>query len=337
MPKSLHLPVSVAIVGVVGLTIAWGLNPSLFDASAHRSASTSSPPSANSSAIRHAVVIVMEDAGMPGFLTQAPYQSYLAATYGDASQFYGTCHGSLPDYAAMTSGRFYPCGTASIPLTNDRNIADLLESQNDSWMGYFESMTTPCETTSAGLYAAYHNPFLLYRDIRDSSSRCDTHLVNSSAFNASVLAGTLPTLSYYVPNLYDDGELSGASGGDLWLDAFLSPILNSSNPIVRTLANSTAFYVVHDEGSDLLGFPAAGAVDPWCQQVSGQPLAACGGLTYLTVVSLASHHTSYAEEATDFSLESTIEWQLGLGSDGGYDSSPAFPPMVSLFDAGVAA
>jgi hypothetical protein len=36
-------------------------------------------------------------------------------------------------------------------------------------------------------------------------------------------------------------------------------------------------------------------------------------------------------DATDFNLEETVEWLLGVGNDGGYDANSNFPPMQTLF------
>ncbi|HZY91544.1 MAG TPA: alkaline phosphatase family protein [Thermoplasmata archaeon] len=288
-------------------------------------------------AIQHVVEIVMENEAAATVLSTAPYQSYLASTYAQATHFYGACHYSYPDYAAMTSGRYFACGNASIPVQDVTNIADLLERANLTWAAYFESMSSSCQLASAGSYVSYHNPFILYKDIRYNTSRCDTHDVNSAAFNSSVAQGTLPSFSYYVPNIYDDCYKSSMAFCDNWLKNFLSPILNSTSPAVQKLVASTVFLVVYDEGEETgaafyAGYSAGGSyVNTWCKNTTGTALSACGGLVYAVAVSPWSAKLHYVGDASDYNLQSTVEWLFKLGNDGGWDGTSAFPAMTGLF------
>ena len=301
-------------------TSAW-----VAEALALKAGPTGSPP------IQHVVVIMLENSGRSTVLEYAPYQAYLAETYGQATEFYGVCHGSLPNYMAVTSGRYYACGDQPIEPTPDRNIADVLEAAGLGWDGFFEGMNRSCQTDWGGEYDAQHNPFILYNDIEHNASRCDAHVLNSAAFNESVAAGTLPAFSFYVPNLRDDCERTNLTFCDTWLRGFLSPLLNSTNASVRALVGSTAFFVLYDEGLNYAGFSSGGVVNGYCENSTGEPLSVCGGNIYLSVVSPYSRGATYTANATDYNLASTIEWLLGVGSDGGYDGSSAFPAMTTLF------
>ena len=291
----------------------------------------------NPPAVQHVVEIVLENEAASTVLSSAPYQSYLAATYAQATHFYAACHSSYPNYLAMTSGRYFVCGGGSVPVENATNLADLLEAANLTWMGYFESMSSPCQVATRGSYDNFHNPFILYQDIRYNTSRCDAHIVNSAAFNSSVANGTLPAFSYYIPNKYDDCAKSNLTVCDNWLRNFLTPILNSTHPAVRKLAASTVFFIVYDEGEALNStyyggyFAGRGYVNPWCQNVTGTALSTCGGQTYAVAISPWSMHAHYTANASDYNLESTVEWLFKLGNDGGWDGTSAFPAMNGLF------
>jgi phospholipase C len=289
-------------------------------------------------AVSHVVEIVLENEAASTVLSSAPYQSYLAANYAQATHFYGACHGSYPNYAAMTSGRYFACGSASIPIEGVTNLADLLEKANLSWRGYFESMASPCQFATKGSYDAFHDPFILYKDIRYNSSRCDAHVVNSAAFNSSVANGTLPAFSYYVPNKFDDCAKSSLTFCDNWLKNFLSPILNSTNLAVQKLVASTVFFIVYDEGEATgpayyAGYSGGtGYVNSWCKNVTSQALSTCGGLAYAIAISPWSIKLQYTADAGDYNLESTVEWLFKLGNDGGWDGTTAFPAMTGLFN-----
>lgn len=286
-----------------------------------------SPPSS----ISHVVVIVLENQALSSVYAHAPYERYLQHTYANATAFYGACHESLPEYAAMTSGESFTC--TSIPIQGVTDLADLVQNKGDSWDAYFEGMSSTCQLSSSGSFVSYHDPFILYKDVRYNSTRCNAHILNSASFNSSVTAGTLPTFAYYVPNIYDDGLQSSVATADTWLKGFLAPLLNSTNATVQGEVSHTAFFVLSDEGSetDLSGYSVGGVVSSWCQNQTHQARSVCGGATYLTVVSPVSKGTKYLSNATDYNVESTVEWLLGLGRDGGNDGTSAFPAMTSLF------
>lgn len=279
--------------------------------------------------IQHAVVIVLENYEYSTVLANGPYQKYLWNHYGQASNFYGSCHQSLPEYTAMTSGRSFTC--ASLAVSSVQNLGDLVDHHGLSWAGYFESMPSACDSTSSYPYTVYHNPFLLYSDIVNNATRCDSHIVNSAAFNSSVRNGSLPTVSFYIPNDINDCHDTTVASCDAWLKSFLVPILNSTSPAEQQQVAHTAFFLLYDEGGTNAGYSVGGIVNSWCQNTTHQALSVCGGHVWMTVVSPYSVGTSYRANATDYNLESTIEWLFGLGNDGGYDGSQYFPSMSSLF------
>ncbi|MGA7846429.1 MAG: alkaline phosphatase family protein [Thermoplasmata archaeon] len=303
--------------------------------------------------ITHVVVIVMENGARPAILSKSPYQRYLEGHYGSVPDYYALCHQSPPNYFAFTSGRTSECG--SVGVENVANIPDSLQAASLTWHGYFESMPTSCDLkrTSNGLYVgADHNPFLSYKDIRDNTSRCQANVVNSNSFNVSVASGNLPSFSFYIPNEYDDCHtpppgLTNAQERvlcDDWLKGFLAPMLNHTmnasglnfdTPQERALINHTAFIIVYDEGAGTsdAGYTVDNIFTPYCYNHWGVNQTTCGGLTYISVVSPYSVGTTFVGDASDMNVASTIEWLLGVGSDGGLDGTPGlFPAFTSLFD-----
>lgn len=329
-----RFPIAVSAIGLVLLiwllfTILGSEPPG---AARVGSPGSSGPPGGTANLrIQHVVVIVLENREVHEVWGLAPYESYLQSRFGNATHFFSLCHGSPPNYIAMTSGRSEYCGSNVSGLVNGSNIGDLLENAGLSWAGYFESMPTPCSTYSNGTYVAWHDPFIAYDDILDNPARCAAHVLPSEQFNASVAAGTLPTFSLYVPNSLDDCDYATLAHCDGWLQSFLTPILNATSAPEQALVGHTAFFIVYDEGSTDAGY-ASPVITSDCVQSTGKALTTCGGQVYLAVVSPYSIGTSYTNDATSFNVESTVEWLFGLPSDGGYDGSADFPPMTSLFD-----
>jgi len=313
--------------------------------------------------IQHVVVIVLENQNSATVLTsgKAPYQAYLASQYAQATNFYGSCHGSQPDYLALTSARNYGCGKSYTgQIENVANLPDLVERAGLTWAGYFESMkpTPPnCNLPNSGSYLADHNPFVKYTDIRTNTTRCQSDLLSSTSFNTSVAKGTLPAFSFYVPNIYDDCHTllppnkNPLAFCDAWLRGFLGPILNQTSnasgfsfntPAEKTLIAHTLFLIVYDEGTDSSGY-YDGYKDIGCLNMTHKDLSACGGHTVLIAVSpFSPQGNGFSGPASSISVESTIEWLFSLGNESGLskfppnyypaeDGSAFFPPMTSLF------
>ncbi|MCI4351827.1 MAG: alkaline phosphatase family protein [Thermoplasmata archaeon] len=315
------------------------------------------PGNSTNAFIQHVVVIVMENIELSTLngngWSKAPYQGYLAKTYGFASNFYGACHSSLPQYIAMTAGTAVGCTAVSSRAAHLNNIGDLLENASFSWGAYFESMPSACYKGNYGAYPLYtntHNPFIYYNDIGLNASRCNSHVVNSAVFNASLANGSLPNFAYYVPNNVDDCHGNQTNfvpipSCDGWLRNFLSPIENHtgnySSPQARSVVNHTAFFVLYDEGTTGAGYSIPGYATKACTlngtNSSSRNYTVCGGHTYLVVVSPYSLGQVWSANSATFSLLSTVEWLFSLDNCGNPESSDGtqnFPAMTSLFSFG---
>ncbi|HEV2165906.1 MAG TPA: alkaline phosphatase family protein, partial [Thermoplasmata archaeon] len=295
--------------------------------------------------ISHVVLILLENEEVTEVWAAGPYERYLANTYGNATEFYATCHDSSADYFAVTSGRTFGCANAyPKPGFQVSEIGDLLEQHNLTWTAYEESMPSPCDLSSSGYYINYHDPFIYYSDLNANLTRCDAHVVSASSFNQSVASGNLPAFSFYTPNWQHDGHgppnspwspSTGLTNIEAWLRGFLPPILNHTGtydtPAERSLVNHTAFMLLYDEGKTDQGYTVGSQYTSGCYNQTGKHVTACGGHVQVTFISPYSLHRQYTQNATTYNVQSTIEWLFGLRSDGGSDGTSDFPAMTSLF------
>ena len=161
----------------------------------------------------------------------APYTSALARRYGVAEASYAITHPSLPNYMALTSGSTdgitADCWPCTVPA---RNLVDQLAGAGVSWRAYLESVPAACYRGegSAG-YAAKHNPFIHYRDVAGSPSRC-ARLVGFAALQSDLRRDTLPSFVWITPNLCDDTHDCGVSTGDRFLARTVPPLLRELGP-----------------------------------------------------------------------------------------------------------
>jgi phosphatidylinositol-3-phosphatase len=264
--------------------------------------------------IQHVFTIFMENQVLPTVLAQGPYQNYLYTSYAGASEYYGVCHPSTPNYLSVTGGQSRQCGSDKVTSYSAQNVADLVTAKGETWADYDESMPTACDRSDGGGYVAHHDPFIYYQDIVSNRSLCNSHVLPLSSFNASE---TPPNYVFISPNGHDNGNLK-VIYGDEWLRSFLQPLLNES------WAASTVFFITYDEGT----FPN-GQDDP-----SGYDGLDGGHIYFVAVSPYTKGQGVYTADASDFNLLATTEWLLGTGNLSQNDASSNFPAMQSMFNFG---
>ncbi|MFR9775585.1 alkaline phosphatase family protein [Micromonospora sp. MS34] len=128
----------------------------------------------------HAFVIMLENHSRQGVVgdPNAPYLTHLANTYGNAENYYGVTHPSLPNYVAAISGSNWWVNDDEPDNRFDHtNLVDSLEQAHLTWGAYMEAMPADDKLAdywpgdNAKLYASKHNPFVLFPDIRNDRDR----------------------------------------------------------------------------------------------------------------------------------------------------------------------
>jgi hypothetical protein len=245
----------------------------------------------------------------------APYLSGLAQQYGQADQYYGITHPSLPNYLAMLGGdTFGVTSDCDGCFVSAPNLADQLESANLSWGGYFEDMPSPCFLgTDKDRYAARHNPFAYQQAIRGDATRC-AQFKPFAPFQADLAANQVPNLTWLGPNLCDDGHDCPVKSADDWLASTVPTILGS-----QAWQQGGVLVITFDEGTSNAG--------------------CCGGLAaggrIPMVVAWQGGPSGYTSETpySHYSLLRTLEdlWGLPhLAHAGDADTQPMadlFPPL----------
>jgi hypothetical protein len=184
-------------------------------------------------AVRHVLVIVMENHAYSQIIGHAPYIDRLAGQCGLATNYHAVSHPSLPNYLAMTSGSTWgitsDCSPAQCPVPRNSIFAQV-GGLHRLWHVYAESMPTPCALQSSGEYAVKHNPAAYYTVggvRRFCRSRVTRVGVPGGGPLHSALYGSMPAYSFVVPNLCNDMHDCPVSTGDAWLAAWIPAIIKS--------------------------------------------------------------------------------------------------------------
>jgi hypothetical protein len=182
----------------------------------------------------HVVVIVEENKNYEQILspTAAPHIAALAATYGQATQFFGEVHPSEGNYVALLGGDTFGihdddayfckpgqvdpyCPGALKPGYVDHTVraphlGDQLQARGLSWKGYYEDIPAPGSlvpdggprsdgTMATSLYATKHSGFLNFASAQTDPKRAE-HIVGFDQWAADLKADTLPNFALVIPN-----------------------------------------------------------------------------------------------------------------------------------------
>ena len=199
----------------------------------------------------HVIWVLMENESLSSIIGTpgSPYATQLARRCGLATDYSAITHPSLPNYLALTGGTTFGVTDDGEPATHPiagASIFSELGTHHLTWRSYAESMPTPCDTVTSGLYAARHNPAVYYTAIRSTCARADVPMgpLETGALHRA-LYGTLASFVFVTPNVCDDAHSCPVRQGDRWLSEFFSVVLAS--PTYRL--GHTAVFVVWDEGN----------------------------------------------------------------------------------------
>jgi hypothetical protein len=222
--------------------------------------------------LKHVIVILEENKNLSQVTGQtgAPYIGSLASKCATASAYDDNTFTdnlvSLPHYLALTSGSncdtgLDQTGTGCITDDGDATAHTLTTTsifeQATSWKSYMESMPSGCAKSSAGRYAAKHNPAAYYtalstcsaNDVPIDAVTCDPVIPNKActapdnAFTQDLANDTLAQFVLISPNLDNDMHDGTVTQGDNWLSTYL-PLIFQSKAYLR---GEVAVFVLWDE------------------------------------------------------------------------------------------
>jgi hypothetical protein len=221
-------------------------------------AKTPPPPSpAQNARFGHVFIVVEENHNYSDVVanSSAPYLNSLANQYGLASNYFANAHPSIPDYFMLTTGQTLTLIDALTPdlfPVSDDSVVQELIAAGKTWKSYAEDLPDIGYTGGdSGKYAVRHNPLAYMTDVQNDSAQ-KQNLVPFTHFPIDFSTANLPTYSFIVPNLCDDGHDCPLSTADNWLKTNIDPVIQS--PMFQ---KDGLLIIVFDE-ADLTDFTAGG-------------------------------------------------------------------------------
>jgi hypothetical protein len=243
------------------------------------------------------VVIVMEENRTKGIGGKStPFINALAAHGANMAQSFAETHPSEPNYLALFAGSTFGVTKDLCPV-NAGNVANLgseLLAAGYTFTGYAEDLpAVGSPVCSAGKYARKHVPWANFTNVPPANS------VPFSAFPMGNY-GTLPTVSFVIPNNDDNMHDGSITQADAWLSREMSGYANWA------VANNSLLIVTWDEDD-------------------GSPRNQIPTVVYGARVQPGT----YNEQISHYNVLSTLEQMYGLPKTGNAAIAPAIASIWS--------
>ncbi len=241
----------------------------------------------------HIVIVLEENKPDSAILgsKSAPYINALANSGANMTQSFAESHPSEPNYLALFSGNTFGLTSDACPVNAGAapNLGSELLAAGYTFAGFSEDLpAVGSPACSAGKYARKHEPWVNFTNVPAANS------VPFSAFNNRTDYGTLPTVSFVIPNLDNDMHDGSVAQADTWLYNNLSRYANWA------VANHSLLIITFDEDDG-------------------------GSENRIPTVIYGGHVRpgSYSEPISHYNVLSTIETMYGLPKTGLAANAPA--------------
>ncbi|MGH9524581.1 MAG: alkaline phosphatase family protein [Terriglobales bacterium] len=198
----------------------------------------------NPASVQHVVIVVEENHSYGSVIGSAsmPYLNGLASKYALATNYFADIHPSLPNYFMLTAGVPVTVDDSYTGTYDGANLASVVSGAGKTWKAYAESIPSAGYTGGDQYpYVKRHNPFAYFTSVLNDPKQV-ANMVPFTQFSADLAAGTLPSVSFVIPNLKNDAHDGSLAEADAWLQSNIGPLVNSA-----AFAN-TVLIVVFDEG-----------------------------------------------------------------------------------------
>lgn len=246
--------------------------------------------------IDRVIVVLLENTNFSN-AQQQPFQKQLASRGALLTNYFALTHPSQPNYIGLIAGDLLGVADDANVDIDAKMLGDLLEKAGKTWKVYAEDYPGDEQNCflerRKGLYARKHVPFLSFKSVQNDPKKCANIVAAQKYFAKDVAEDTLPTYSFYVPNLDNDGHDTSPAFADKALRKVFAPLLANQVFMARTLLIVTYDEDDMGEGNQVYTVLVGGSVRPGVRS------------------SIKYNH---------FSLLRTIEEIFHLGTLGKYDS-----------------
>jgi len=186
------------------------------------------PPTPQSN---HVVVVMEENQGYASVVNNTidwPNLNNLINNGALATKYYANSHPSIGNYFMLTTGELLTTDDNSTTVWNVDNLARRMLASGVSFKIYAEGITQGYLGGNTGLYLIRHNPFAMLSDIADNPQVANQCIWPFTQFTTDLASGTLPELSFIIPDIDDDAHTGTPQQADAWLQTNVIALLPES-------------------------------------------------------------------------------------------------------------
>jgi acid phosphatase len=206
------------------------------------------PCQANTAAPRfkRVVYIVLENQDYRDVYKNANFKRW-AEMGANLTNFFAQTHPSQPNYIAMIAGDTLGVNNNGNWALDGKHLGDLIEEKGLDWRTYAEGFPGNCFLgTTSGDYARRHVPFLSFKNIQNSPSRC-SKVVGFESFVSDWRANKLTAFNMVIPNNKSNGHDTNIETAAQWIKKHFEPLMADAS-----LMKDTLVVITYDEGSYVL-------------------------------------------------------------------------------------
>jgi acid phosphatase len=179
----------------------------------------------------HIVVVMEENQGYASVVHNTvdwPNLNNLISNGALATNYYADSHPSIGNYFMLTTGELLTTDDNSTTVWSVDNLARRMLASGVSFKVYAEGITQGYLGGNTGLYLIRHNPFVMLSDIADNPQVANQCIWPFTQFTADLASGTLPEISFIVPDIDDDAHTGTPQQADAWLQTNVTALLAES-------------------------------------------------------------------------------------------------------------
>lgn len=216
------------------------------------------PTQARAATVTKVLTILLENHGLSSATSGMPYLASLGQKYGRTTDYASLTHPSLPNYLSLAAGTTFGIHDDQGPSVHrlpGPTVFDLALSHGRTAKTYAESMgSSPCRQSTAGYYAARHNPWVFFVQQRTNCTRNDVDAGSTKvgALHSDTVNGRLPNVGLLVPNLCHDAHNCSLGIADSWLRQWIPMLQSGPDWRAGRLAIVVTFDEVEGKGSGTL-------------------------------------------------------------------------------------
>ena len=159
-------------------------------------------------------VIINENRGYNQVRKGMPWLKSIGDKYGQATNMKAMTHPSQPNYVWIIAGSNRGITSNNTARVSGKSLQSTIPAAGRSFWTFGQTMSSDnCRLTQRGYYHPRHVPTTVFKDER---AQCEKTTVGYDKIKPKITAGTLPNVSFIIPNNCSNSHDCSMATADKW-------------------------------------------------------------------------------------------------------------------------